>query len=78
MHSFNYMPTLNKAVVYGGRNDFLPVQQILGDVFVLKLNTLEWVKVIVGGSLLPSERCCHSSLVNGTELVICGGQNSEF
>lgn len=78
MHSFNYLPKLNKAVIYGGRNDFLPGEQILGDVFILKLNCLEWERVNVGGSLLPSERCNHSTLVNGTELIICGGQNQHF
>ena len=75
MHSLNYMPAINKVVLYGGRNDFLPNGQILNDIYLLKLHSLEWVKVLVGGDHIPSERCNHSSLVNGTELIICGGLN---
>ena len=75
MHTMNHIPNLNQVVLYGGRNDFLPKGQILGDIFLLKLHSMEWVKVLVGGDLIPSERCNHSALVNGTELIICGGQN---
>lgn len=45
MHTSNFMPKLGLFIIYGGRNDFLPKMQILNDMFVLKLHTLEWTKV---------------------------------
>jgi hypothetical protein len=78
MHTMNFIPRLNQVVLYGGRNDFLPNSQVLGDLFLLKLHNLEWVKVSVGGDNLPIERCNHCSLVNGTELIIFGGMNKSF
>lgn len=78
MHTSNFMPKLGLYVIYGGRNDFLPKMQILNDMFVLKLHTLEWVKVQPGGEVLPVGRANHCSLVYGTELIIFGGQGYDF
>ena len=72
MHSVDYIPDLGIVVVYGGRNDF-EKNPVLNDVYALKLYNLEWVRVMVGGKILAIPRCNHCSLVNGTELIICGG-----
>jgi len=78
MHTANYIPKLGLYCVYGGRNDFLPKMQILNDIFILKLHIMEWVQVSPGGEHLPIGRANHSSYVNGTELIICGGQGYDF
>ena len=78
MHTADYIPKLGLFCVYGGRNDYLPDMQILNDLFVLKLNNLEWVQVCPGGEILPIGRANHCSYVNGTELIICGGQGYDF
>ena len=39
---------------------------------------MEYVRVQVGGSVKPSPRCCHTSFVNGSELIVCGGQGAGF
>ena len=72
MHSLDYIADLGIVVVYGGRNDF-EKNPVLNDVYALKLYNLEWIRVMVGGRILAIPRCNHSSLVNGTELIICGG-----
>jgi hypothetical protein len=47
-------------------------------MFVLKLHTMEWVKVFPGGDHLPVGRANHCSFVSGSELIICGGQGYDF
>ena len=42
MHTLDYAAKLGLVVIYGGRNDFLPRNQILSDVWILKLHNLEW------------------------------------
>ena len=74
----DYMPQINAVAIHGGRNDLLAKNIIMDDLWLLKLCTLEWVKVQVGGDHLPIARCNHSSYSNGTELIICGGQGDDF
>ena len=66
MHTMDYVMKLGFIVIYGGRNDFLPDNQILSDIWILKLNNLEWQQVGIGGSLLPRPRCNHASYVVST------------
>ena len=73
MHSFNFMPKIGAVILYGGRNDFLPEKQILGDIHILKIHNLEWVKARIGGEHLPIPRSHFASYVSGSELVISGG-----
>jgi len=77
MHTMDYVAASNIVVVYGGRNDF-SAGTVLSDLWVLRLCDLEWIEAKVGGPHLPIARCNHSSVVNGTELVICGGQTQYF
>jgi hypothetical protein len=66
MHSFDYLPTLSMAVIYGGRNDLNINAPVLSDLWILKLYNLEYQKVQVGGDYLPVPRCSHVSLINGS------------
>ena len=77
MHTMDYVAASNIVVVYGGRNDF-SAGTVLSDLWVLRLCDLEWIEAKVGGPHLPIARCNHTSVVNGTELVICGGQTQHF
>ena len=77
MHSIDYVPASNIVVVYAGRNDF-SLGIVLSDLWVLRLNNLEWIEAKVGGLHLPISRCNNASVVNGTELMICGGQTQAF
>ena len=77
MHTMDYVAASNIVVVYGGRNDF-SAGTVLSDLWVLRLCDLEWIEAKVGGPHLPIARCNHTSVVNGTELVICGGQTHNF
>ena len=77
MHTFDYVPNCNIAVLYAGRNDLQKIP-VLSDLWVLKLSNLEWMEAKVGGRHLPIPRFNHASHVHETELVICGGQSKDF
>lgn len=77
MHTMDHCMKNNFVVLYGGRNDMLQ-GPILSDLWILKLDSLEWVEAKVGGNYLPIPRFNHASFMNDTELIICGGQNRDF
>jgi len=66
MHTMTYFPRLGNVVLYGGRNDFQKGMQVYDDVWVLALNSMEWIKVLIGGKEIPIPRCCHTALANQT------------
>ena len=72
------MPKVGIIVCHGGRNDSLPKDQILSDIFVLKLHNLEWVKALVGGYNVPIPRANHAAFVSQSELILMGGQGKNF
>jgi len=72
------MPKIGAIILYGGRNDYLPEKQILGDIHILKIHNLEWIQARVGGDHLPIPRSNMASIVIGSELCICGGQGCDF
>ena len=72
-HTMNYISKLGFVVIYGGRNDDLPSSPILSDLWLICLANMEYYRVLIGGCNLPNPRCCHTSFVLGSELVICGG-----
>ena len=78
MHSIDYIARLGLVAIYGGRDDTLPDHPILDDLWVIKLFNMEYLRVQVGGSAKPSPRCNHCSFVNGSELIVCGGQGAGF
>lgn len=78
MHTINYVPKLSLVTLYGGRNDSKKDAPILSDLWILKLSNLEWVKVQIGGPNFPTPRCNHTVFVQGTELIILGGQGENY
>lgn len=67
----------NSIIIYGGRNDKI-APPVLSDLWILKLDSLEWIEAKVGGKYLNIPRFNHASYINDSELIICGGQNSDF
>jgi len=67
----------NSLIIYGGRNDSLGEQMVLGDMFMLNLQTLTWYQVEMLGNQLVrpkySFQCCYLS----QKLIVFGGMNSE-
>lgn len=75
-HSMHYSPELNFVVLFGGRNDsFGAIQNcIFNDIWILRLNLLQWVQVESHGEV-PDKRYNHCSTLLGTQLIIFGGIN---
>ena len=81
MHTINYISELNILTIYGGRDDKGSQSNggvVLSDVWILKLDRLEYLKLKLGGKLLSTGRFSHSSLVCGSQLIVIGGQNEKF
>ena len=78
MHTIDFVPKLNIVTIYGGRNDFAGKTAVYSDLWVLRLENLEWFEAKIGGTHLPIPRCNHSSIVIDTELIICGGQGKDY
>ena len=78
MHGMDFIPELGVVCIFGGRNDQQPKRPILDDLWMLKLDTLEYMQVQVGGDHSPMPRCNFTSYVNGKQLVIMGGQTEGF
>jgi hypothetical protein len=45
MHTIDFVSSLSFAVIYGGRNDFNIDAPVLSDLWIIKLDTLEYQKV---------------------------------
>ena len=78
MHTINYIPKQSLVAIYGGRNDHMSSSQVYDDLWILKLFNMEYVKVQIGGSTLPISKFNHCSVVNGSQLIILGGQSNQF
>jgi hypothetical protein len=80
MHSMAHLAKVGLLVVFGGRNDSLLSNNVLGDMWALELASLEWKRVSVASSspVGLSPRFNHAVSYTGDELIICGGQGSDF
>jgi len=78
MHSMTFVPKENCIAIFGGRDDYNKPNVIFNDLWVLRLNNLEWVKVEIGGQANQIERCNHCAINDGSKLIILGGQDSSF
>jgi hypothetical protein len=70
-----HFPSLNLLAIYGGRNDDLykvNKTAMLGDLFVLELDTFTWASVKLQGDA-KGPRCSHVAGALGTKLIIFGG-----
>ena len=64
----DYYEILNTVIVYGGRNE----KQELSDMFMLRLETSEWVHVELHGEK-EFTRLGHCTAVYGEKLLVLGG-----
>ena len=77
----NYMPSIGMLAIYGGRNDNIETnynQPVLDDLWLLKVETMEYIEVQVAGRIQPQPRFNHCSQVHDKQLIIFGGQKSNF
>ncbi len=77
-HSMDYFAKGNVIVIAGGRNDQMQPEKVLNDIWVLKLNNLEWLRVKLGGAEYVKPRFNFASCIIGTKLIIAGGLGHEF
>lgn len=77
-HTLDYMRSIRKVAIYGGRNDHNTVQSVYDDLWLLKVDNLEYQKVLVAGDYPPEPRFNHKTFINDTQLIIFGGQNAHF
>ena len=77
-HSMHFSPELNFVVLFGGRNDSFgdTSKWVFNDIWILKLDILNWVKVQVHGDI-PQKRYSFGSCLNGTQLIVFGGLNGK-
>ena len=68
----------NLIVIAGGRNDQLHPEKVLNDIWVLKLSSLEWQKVLLGGTEYIKPRFNFASTILGSKLIIAGGLGHDF
>ena len=85
MHSMDFYSEGNFLIISGGRNDALEQSKIiLDDIWILKLNSLEWQKVIVSqydgpnSMTLMRPRFNFCSVILGSKLIIAGGIGKDF
>ena len=67
-----YVPNLSVVVIHGGRDDRRK-PPIFDDVWLLKVDKLEYVRIQVGGDRYMTPRCNHCAFVNGSQLIVLGG-----
>ena len=78
MHTMSYVPAVNLVCIYGGRNDMLPDNVIMSDLWALKLHNMEWVRMRIGGHAIPNPRSNHCMTTFESKLLIFGGQGRDF
>lgn len=71
------MPNLSLVCIHGGRDDQCK-PPIFDDVWILRLHNMEYVRVQIGGMRYSTPRCNHGAFVEGSQLVVFGGQNDKF
>lgn len=77
-HAMEYFRDSNVLVIAGGRNDQLHQERVLNDIWILKLNNLEWQQVKLGGIEYIKPRFNFASAIIGTKLIMAGGLGHDF
>lgn len=77
-HTIDFVPKLGIVVIAGGRNDDNIGMPVLDDLWIIKIASLEYQRLTHSGRVPASPRCGHCSFVHGSELLICGGQSTNF
>lgn len=78
MHSMDLYRDGNLLVIAGGRNDSIPQDKILNDVWILKLHNLEWQRVLLGGTEFLKQRFNFASCILGSKLILAGGIGHDY
>lgn len=78
MHSMDFIPKICMVAIFGGRDDNSMRCPVLDDLWLIGLHNLQYIEVKLGGKINPTPRCGHSTYVNGSELIICGGIDNCF
>lgn len=73
-HSLEYHPGLQSLILYGGKDKN---ENILGGIYALNLQSLNWVYVKIVGESIHRPRAGHDSLIFGSQLWIAGGSTSD-
>jgi len=76
-HYMHYQRQQNAMIIYGGRNDELGGQMILGDLYLLNLWTLNWQAVEVLGIQATLCRYAFQSCFVSQKLLVFGGMAYE-
>ena len=77
MHTMTYYQEKSLITIAGGRNDQLS-NIVLGDLWVLRLDDLEYQKVIIKSDLKMQPRYNHTACQFGSKLVVFGGMNENM
>lgn len=77
MHSMTYYQEKSLITITGGRNDQLS-NIVLGDLWVLRLDDLEYQKVVIMSEQQIQPRYNHTACQFGSKLIIFGGMNQNM
>ena len=77
MCSMSYYQERSLIAIVGGRNDQLG-QIVLNDLWVIRLDELEYQKVLIRSTIDLSPRYNHTSVMFGSKLVVFGGLNDKM
>ena len=72
-----YYQERSLIIISGGRNDKLD-GMVLGDIWVLRLQVLEYCQVKIQSDLKMEPRYSHQAVLFGSKLFIFGGMNSKM
>ena len=73
-HSMTYFHERSQITIAGGRNDQLS-EIVLDDVWVLRLDDLEYQQVLIKSNLKFQPRYCHTAAQFGSRLLVLGGMS---
>ena len=77
MHSMTYIKGRAIITICGGRNDRLR-SVVLGDLWVLRLDNLQYCKVRIASEVQMQPRYNHTAAQFGTKLIVFGGFNKKM
>jgi hypothetical protein len=77
LHSMEFYKDKAILIIAGGRNDKIP-EIVLNDIWLLKLENMEYQQVIVQNETLVIPRHNHASALYGSKLCLFGGINEKM
>lgn len=77
MHTMTYFQEKSLITICGGRNDSLS-NIVLDDLWVLRIDDLEYSQVKIQSELKMQPRYNHSAVQFGSKIIIFGGMNGNM